>query len=212
MNMNATAVRKFCTLEEAAERLNTTPEQIENLVRKGMLHEFRDGSHRLLRTADVGAIVAARTRRLERQGQPLPRSATRPPSPQDSGRSASGPVSGVRLPRAPDATSQTSGRGAAHPKTTGGVRQPRNLSSRPPARRPASACSPELPSLSDSLRTSRGRTEPQALPARQSLSVREWFWTGLIQDRPAAIALLSGLVILILSALVAGVCILTDAL
>jgi hypothetical protein len=38
----------------------------------------------------------------------------------------------------------------------------------------------------------------------QDLSVRQWFWTGLIQDRPLAIAILSGLVLLVLSALVAG--------
>jgi hypothetical protein len=35
---------------------------------------------------------------------------------------------------------------------------------------------------------------------------------GLVQDRPAAIALLSGLVLLILSALVAGLCFVAETL
>ena len=38
------------------------------------------------------------------------------------------------------------------------------------------------------------------------LSVRQWFWMGLVQDRPVAIALLAGLALLLLSALVAGLC------
>jgi hypothetical protein len=37
------------------------------------------------------------------------------------------------------------------------------------------------------------------------LSVREWFWTGLTQDRPIAIFLLFGLAVLLLTALVAGI-------
>lgn len=47
---------------------------------------------------------------------------------------------------------------------------------------------------------------------RPSLSVREWFWSGLIQDRPMTIALLSGIVLLGLAALVAGICTLADTL
>jgi excisionase family DNA binding protein len=199
MNMNATMVRKFCTLEEAAERLNTTQEQIENLLRKGVLREFRNGSHRLLRTADVGAIVAARTRRLERQGQPVTRSTPRP-------------VDEVRLPRAPDAAPQGPRRDNPRPRATDGGRRQRDLGHRPAARRPASAYAPELPPLSDSLRRSRGRARREVPPPRPTLSVRQWFWTGLLQDRPVAIALLSGLVLLGLSALVAGVCVLTDTL
>ena len=54
--------------------------------------------------------------------------------------------------------------------------------------------------------------QPEALPPRPSMSIREWFWTGLIQDRPEAIALLSGLALLALSAVVAGVCTLADML
>ena len=42
-------------------------------------------------------------------------------------------------------------------------------------------------------------------------SLRDWFWMGLIQDRPLAIALLSGLVLALLAALVAGLCFLAHA-
>ncbi len=42
-------------------------------------------------------------------------------------------------------------------------------------------------------------------------SIRQWFWMGLIQDRPVAIALLSGLVLSLLAALVAGLGYLTQA-
>jgi hypothetical protein len=47
------------------------------------------------------------------------------------------------------------------------------------------------------------------LPA---LTLRQWFWMGLVQDRPVAIALLSGLVLLALSALVAGICLAAEGL
>ncbi len=43
------------------------------------------------------------------------------------------------------------------------------------------------------------------------MSLRQWFWMGLTQDRPVAIALLSGLVLALLAALVAGLCFLAQA-
>jgi hypothetical protein len=46
----------------------------------------------------------------------------------------------------------------------------------------------------------------------QSLSVREWLWSGLTQDRPVAIAVLFGFVLTILAALAAGVCLLAEGL
>jgi hypothetical protein len=56
------------------------------------------------------------------------------------------------------------------------------------------------------------RTGSSTSSVAPALSVRQWFWMGLVQDRPMAIALLAGLVLLILSALVAGVCLLTERL
>jgi hypothetical protein len=62
----------------------------------------------------------------------------------------------------------------------------------------------------------RRESAPGEAPARRpfptppSLSVRQWFWTGLVQDRPTVIAWLSGLVLLGLSALAAGLCFLAE--
>jgi len=137
---------KFCSVKEAAERLDATEDQIENLLRKGMLREFRDGPHRLLRTADIGAIVMARNRRLERQGQPR-----MAPTPRSS-------------------------------------------------------------ALSEGPRARTRRVDPEVRTQYQTLSLRQWFWIGLIQDNPMAIILLCGFVLLMLSALVAGAYALKDVL
>ncbi len=63
-------------------------------------------------------------------------------------------------------------------------------SARRPSRRRPSSRLPDraVPYVETSSQASRA-------PPRPSLSVREWFWTGLIQDRPMAIALLSGLIL-----------------
>jgi hypothetical protein len=55
-----------------------------------------------------------------------------------------------------------------------------------------------------------GPRRPDYRPSDR-LSLRQWFWMGLIQDRPVAIVLLSGLVLALLSALVAGLCFLAQA-
>ncbi len=46
----------------------------------------------------------------------------------------------------------------------------------------------------------------------QELSVREWFWNGLVQDRFLAIAILSGMALLALLAVAAGICFLAESL
>ena len=200
--MNATAVRKFCTLEEAAERLNVTQAQIEKLLARGLLREFRDGPHRLLRTADVGAIIEARTRRLERQGQPVEPDASRSRPPRREGGSAYD-LSGNRpIPSEDAALHQSPPKGPRTRRT-----KPDNTANpRPSSRKRPQARPIERSRLSDGPRGSRRHTKaPEALP-HQNLSVREWFWNGLLQDRPIAIALLSAMALLVLSGLVAGAC------
>ncbi|MEN6338190.1 MAG: hypothetical protein ABFE01_28365 [Phycisphaerales bacterium] len=205
--MNAVAVRKFCTLQEAAERLNTSQEQIETLLSRGMLREFRNGPHRLLRTADVGAILAARTRRLERQGQPLEPDASRSGSPQNGGRSVPSPAGAGRLR---DTLADETRLDIEEPPTAGRTRSRRNAGPASPGGRRSSSRSSRRPRLSDG--RPKRRAKPEVAPSRQSLSVREWFWTGLLQDRPITIALLSGIVLLTVSGLVAGVCWFADTL
>jgi excisionase family DNA binding protein len=187
MSTGTATIRKFCTLQEAAERLDTTQEKIEMLLHRGVLHEFRDGPHRLLRTAEVGALAAARIRRLERQGQPAAPSTADPDR-----RSASDRPQKLGVPRSSNSSSH-----GARPRTT---RLPQ-----PPVRRSSPSHSSSRP------RATKRRTRPVAAP-RPSLSVREWFWSGLIQDRPTTIALLSGMVLLGLATAVAGICALADTL
>jgi excisionase family DNA binding protein len=202
MSTITATTRKFCTIQEAAERLGATQEKIEMLLRKNVLHEFRDGPHRLLRTAEVGALVAARIRRLERQGQSPTQEAADPAGPSQNQRPAAGRSQGVRVPRSPTPSS----RGDLRPKT---VRDARTRQT-PRSRTPVRESSPGSPAGRS--RASRSRGKPRAAAPRPSLSVREWFWSGLIQDRPVTIALLSGIVLLGLAALVAGICTLADTL
>lgn len=144
--------RMFCTLKEAAETLHASEDQIQALLEQGLLHEFREGPHRLLKEADVGALVSVGAGGTADRRQKM------------------------------DDRRQT---------TDGGRQRTRPLSI---LRTPSSVVRPSRPVLRD---------EPRR-------SVRQWFWMGLIQDRPLVIALLSGLVLLGLSALAAGLCLLAQ--
>lgn len=188
--MNRTMTRKFCTLKEAGEQLDATQEQVENLLRTGVLREFRDGSHRLVRTTDVSAIVAASGRRDERQGRtPTQCVAGRPP------RSTAG------VPRTPDL-------GDNRPTPLRAGRNDRDFAAAIPYREPLSRRDERRSASSRPRRTTRDRTKLDVAPGRQDLSIREWFWAGLAQDRPITIALFSALVLLALSAAVVGACML----
>lgn len=48
----------FYSLEEAAEKLNTTAEQVKELVKQGRLREFRDGSNVLFKIDEVEALMS----------------------------------------------------------------------------------------------------------------------------------------------------------
>jgi excisionase family DNA binding protein len=48
----------FCSLEEAAEILNKTPDQIKELVTQGRLREFRDGTSLLLKLDELQALAS----------------------------------------------------------------------------------------------------------------------------------------------------------
>jgi excisionase family DNA binding protein len=128
----------FCTLQEAAQTLNASEDQIKALLERGLLHEFRQGPHRLLKEADVGALALKQRRH---HGMRVP---GRPGKPYTKGRVAYSYGAEETGPRHPD-------------------------------RRPS-----------------------------DRLSVRQWLWMGLVQDRPVAIALLAGLVLSLVAALVAG--------
>jgi excisionase family DNA binding protein len=205
-------VRKFCTLREAAERLNATQDQIEHLVKRGILHEFRDGSHRLLKTAEVGAIVVARNRRLERQGQPRSPGTSRTPATARSSELAAAGSAEIRLPRTAATPSPAPSRRPRSPDASPRIPQKKTSARAAEAHRPASARFADPPPLSVSLRQAQRRREPEPPMQRHDQSLGRWFWTGLLQDSPVAIAMLSMLILLVVAALVGGMCMLADAL
>lgn len=206
--------RMFCTVKEAAETLHASEDQINTLLERGILHEFRQGPHRLLREADVGALDLIRERGPDAQGPAEPPVPTPPPSPHRSGRTPPRKVrrgtTAVARPPRPPRTKRARRRtgnqapGTEHRRSAG----PDGTKARTPEGRtalspcdllhvspPYAAAVPRPPSVV---------RPPSCPPPAQTL--RQWFWMGLVQDRPSAIALLSGLVLLALSALVAGIC------
>jgi excisionase family DNA binding protein len=152
--------RMFCTLQEAAQTLHTSEDQIDALLARGLLPEFREGRHRLLREADVRALAQVRRRKTQDGGR--------------DGAWASTPA------LAPARRSRRSEKTRA--RKTG-------VATRTPQRAPRDSPPP-------------GAGHPA--------SMRQWFWMGLIQDRPLALALLAGLTLLTLSALVAAACLLAE--
>ena len=48
----------FYNLEEVAEKLSKTEEEIRSLIKDGKLHEFRDGAKQLFRAEEVESLVA----------------------------------------------------------------------------------------------------------------------------------------------------------
>ncbi|MCX5645813.1 MAG: hypothetical protein NTZ17_14220 [Phycisphaerae bacterium] len=205
--------RMFCTVKEAAETLNASEDQINTLLERGILHEFRQGPHRLLREADIGALNLRRERGPQIQAPAEPPIPTKPPSPRRSDRpKTSRPAQrqvrrGVtavaqppRPPRPKDAGRGTEQRPSKRPSNT----KERTWEPEPQIR----DREPRPPNAGQNLANRPARPAvvrpPSGAPPTETL--RQWFWMGLVQDRPAALALLSGLVLLALSALVAGIC------
>lgn len=182
----AAAIHMFCTLQEAAQRLHTSAEQIETMIQRGILREFREGPHRLLKAADVALL--APTLLADRSSSPV--DVAEPSAAMDDRE--------VRLPRCAAVATEMHGYGPSHPRVAGRT---------PPGRMPGAgrAARGHEPG------NARPRTEQAPLPhfrvptRAAPLSVREWLWTGLTQDRPLAILLLFGLAGLALTAVVAGI-------
>jgi len=186
--------RMFCTLEEAAKTLNTSEDQIDTLLQRGLLPEFREGPHRLLREADIDALALAQRPR------------TRTPRPARS------PTPTQQAARPPVSTKRPTSRRRKKPKTSRPAkskRPPVGVVVSPPLR------APQPPVRSTAFRRSEDRVNA-ALPTPSSVvrhpsSIRQWFWMGLVQDRPTAIALLAGLILLVLSAVAVGICFLAES-
>jgi excisionase family DNA binding protein len=194
----------FCTLKEAAETLNASEDQINTLLERGILHEFRQGPHRLLREADVDALDLRRGHRPEAQPpaqppvrtkRPSPRSGDKPKASRSVQRKVHPCATAVARPARPQRTKN------ARPGTQDTGRRAEDRRQKPEDARQKMENRPANPPVV--------RPPSSGLP---TMTLRQWFWMGLVQDRPAAIALLSGLVLLALSALVAGMCLAAEGL
>ena len=95
--------RMFCTVKQAAGKLDMTEAQIENMLDEGTLPEFREGSRRLVKMADLVALDAAAHRSARTRRPHGGKKAPRCPSArkaESSGPRVRGPAaSGITLPR-----------------------------------------------------------------------------------------------------------------
>jgi len=193
-----TMVHTFCTLKEAAETLHVSEEQVEAILQNGILREFREGSYRLLKAAEVDALAAANG----------------PSQNPDCGAEIDtflDPPSQMRLPHCAAVTIQPPQRGVPRPRNTERVRQQAAPASGQAHAR-VNTYYANAGAYQHKRKKSTQQTKPPVHGQAQSLSVREWLWSGLTQDRPVAIAILFGLVLTILAALAAGVCLLAEGL
>jgi hypothetical protein len=183
----------FCTAEEAARKLDATETELEILIEDDVLPEFRDGASRFLRIADVDALLARRGG-VALQVRAEPQSLFESPGLPGDDRSTTTDEE-IRLPacatvKVKTADPQCRPAGAESQRRANPAhlppRQPsaprRNV--RPEARRAPSAQA--LPAY---------RTKPQT----QEMSLRQWLWTGVRDDRPHTLIALA-------LTILAGVC------
>jgi excisionase family DNA binding protein len=118
-------VPMFCTLKQAADKLGTTEAQIRNMLENGRLREFRDGSRRLLKVADLtdveivqrpgshGGPPAPAARKAKSPQQKVARPSRGPgdsagPDRRTAGQPGSPSAGEIRLPPTAAATATTS--------------------------------------------------------------------------------------------------------
>ena len=82
----------FYSLDEAAGKLNTTAQRVQELAREGKLREFRDGSHILFKVSEVEALTPAEVdKKVEETTQPAaPPQPAAQEEPQEQPRPAGG--------------------------------------------------------------------------------------------------------------------------
>jgi hypothetical protein len=187
----------FCTLKQAADKLKTTEAQIESMLNDGLLREFRDGSSRLLKVADLAGMIAAsqpstggkRSARAQRKAaSPQPGHVNRMPASFDAE---------IKLPAAPVATMTVS--------------SPREAAAKCPARCARHSSAPRRvlhATTHKPVATQPRQRPPRAVvisppvtlqrprPQTYEMSLRQWLWTGLLDDSPLAICIVFGIVLL----------------
>lgn len=189
-------VRMFCTAEEAARKLNATETEVAILMEDGALPEFRDGASCFLRIADVNAL---RTQHggIALQARPESRSLCELPGPAGDGGSTAAEVEEIRLPACATVRVKT-GPPESRPTAVPPQRHALGTATDRPLRQRSA---PRRTARPDALRAASAAAMPAypAKPQAQEMSLRQWLWTGLRDDRPHT------LVALALSIL-AGVC------
>jgi hypothetical protein len=191
----------FCTLKQAAHKLETTEAKVETLIHDGVLREFRDGSDRLLKVADLAGLAvtadatsSGRPVRAQRKG--------RLPQPEPDDEPAQMEDLEIKLPSTAAATLEVKPPSAATPK-----RSPR------PARQPASQKRPLHPVVEQPAISQRRQKAPRAVvicptsaphrptPQTDEMPLRQWLWTGLLDDSPLALFIVFGTTLLGIGAL-----------
>jgi hypothetical protein len=201
----------FCTLKQAADRLETTEAEIETMLNDGVLREFRDGSSRLLKVADLAAVTLATTSATTRGRPAQVRGKTKSPRPTHDDDAIVLPDLEIKLPAAAAVTTRMSPHVVApkHPRptqrSTGRKQVPRAIA---PRRIPAQC--PQSPPRAVVI--SPDSTPQRPRPQTHELSLRQWLWTGLLDDDPLAIFIVFGTALLGISAVAGAIYLLARAL
>ena len=188
----------FCTLEEAAEKLQTTTAEVEMMVANGTFREFRDGATRLVKSADVEAMAARPVAAAAVQTAPdRPADARSDPPPAQQ---TEGPDHGINIrPRAeaaaPSARPESNRRREVREPPLAPAQDYEHTTFQ--RRLPARAARPSMPRHS------------QTSPSTQRLTLRQWVWMGLVDDRPHVLIALFLAVTVGIGGLVAAVYLLT---
>lgn len=193
----------FCTLKQAAHKLETTEAEVETLINDGVLREFRDGSNRLLKLADLaGLAVAATTAGGGRPSRTRHKDRLQPEP--GNGPTEIGDFE-IKLPSTAAVTLEMNPPRAATPKRSSRpTRQPasQKRALRPAAQKPAVPRRRQSPPRAVVICPTS--TPPRPRTQMYEMSVRQWLWTGLLDDNPLAIFIIFGVVLL-------GVCALAGA-
>jgi hypothetical protein len=196
----------FCTLEEAATRLKATETDLEALLREGSLQEFRDGSARFLKVADVDALMNGQTGGVALKAPPEVRPPASRPAPTESAKDE------IRLPPYAAVRVKTRYRQARRASLppepqTGPPPAPRDSQ---PKRQPVAQVRPRpgvhLPAPTPSFTPRRPK------PQTRDLSLKEWIWAGLLDDRPGTLIFLLLAVLIGVSGITGAVYLLTQLL
>jgi hypothetical protein len=192
-------VRMFCTLTEAANKLETAEADLEAMLKEGMLREFRDGPHRFLKITDLKTLAAGEGIKANRKPSPGSPSERDPSQPVGNVRAAAphaGPVE-IRLPATAAVVTKAK---PPHARTAG----PAHQAARSAASQ-STAPQPERRQVSHASR-SQGAGRPLPIPAFHArratpqvheMSLGQWIWAGLVDDRPHTILVLLFMVVVV---------------